>query len=121
MPSGAPPESRPSQTQLTITVAPDGRMVSNTYSLDCRGSGTGTLPGAAAACTKLAKLGAAAFAPVATGTACTEIYGGPQVATVKGTLNGEPVDARFSRSNGCEIDRWQRLDFLFPVSLNWAH
>jgi hypothetical protein len=43
------------------------------------------------------------------GRACTEIYGGPQTATIKGTLKGEPVDARFSRTDGCQIARWQRV------------
>ena len=37
---------------------------------------------------------------------CTEIYGGPQTATVTGTFRGEPVSAEFSRTNGCEIARW---------------
>jgi hypothetical protein len=40
--------------------------------------------------------------------ACTEIYGGPATARVRGTLNGESVDARLSRTNGCEIARWGR-------------
>ncbi len=42
------------------------------------------------------------------GTACTQIYGGPAVARVHGELRGKPVDARFERSNGCEIERWDR-------------
>jgi hypothetical protein len=40
--------------------------------------------------------------------ACTMIFGGPQVATVKGTWRGKPVDARFARDNGCEIARWNK-------------
>ena len=39
--------------------------------------------------------------------ACTQQYGGPEKATVKGTFKGEPVDAQFSRENGCEIARWE--------------
>lgn len=38
--------------------------------------------------------------------ACTQIYGGPETATVTGELDGEEVDATFSRSDGCEIARW---------------
>jgi hypothetical protein len=45
--------------------------------------------------------------------ACTEIYGGPATARVRGTLQGKPVDARFSRTNGCEIARWERNRALF--------
>jgi len=37
---------------------------------------------------------------------CTEIYGGDETATVKGTLNGETINASFSRTNGCEIARF---------------
>jgi hypothetical protein len=40
---------------------------------------------------------------------CTQIYGGPEEAEVVGTLNGEQVNATFSRQNGCEIDRWMRM------------
>ena len=41
--------------------------------------------------------------------ACTQIFGGPETATIKGTLRGEPVDASFSRSDGCEIARWDKV------------
>ena len=37
------------------------------------------------------------------------IYGGPGKATVTGTLDGAAVDATFTRSSGCEIDRWDRM------------
>ena len=40
---------------------------------------------------------------------CTEQYGGPQIATVTGTLDDEPVDATIDRANGCGIDDWDRL------------
>jgi hypothetical protein len=41
-------------------------------------------------------------------TACTQIYGGPATARVRGRLPGGPVDARFELTNGCEIERWDR-------------
>lgn len=40
---------------------------------------------------------------------CTEIYGGPQRATITGTIDGEPVQTEITRVNGCEIDTWDRL------------
>ena len=46
--------------------------------------------------------------------ACTEIYGGPEIADVQGTFRGKPVNTRFLRTNGCEIARWNRVRFLFP-------
>jgi hypothetical protein len=68
----------------------------------------GTVPDPAGAC---AALGAVEdpFAPVPAATACTEIYGGPQVIMVRGTWSGRSVDARFSRVDGCEIERYDRL------------
>lgn len=40
---------------------------------------------------------------------CTEQYGGPQVATITGTIDGEAVDAEVSRVNGCEISTWDDM------------
>ena len=34
---------------------------------------------------------------------CTQIYGGPETARVTGTIDGEKVDRRFTRTNGCEV------------------
>jgi Subtilisin inhibitor-like len=73
----------------------------------------GTLPDAATACSKLAEV-KDPFAPVPKGTACTQIYGGPEIAHVSGTFNGERVDTKFSRGNGCELERWNKAAFLFP-------
>ena len=51
-------------------------------------------------------------------TPCTEIFGGPDIATIQGTLRGEPVEAELTRANGCEIERFDRftpmLRELFP-------
>lgn len=76
----------------------------------------GTLPNAATACNRLAEL-EDPFAPVPKGTACTQIYGGPEIAQVTGTYNGERVDTEFSRGNGCDIERWNKVSFLFPGHL----
>jgi hypothetical protein len=40
---------------------------------------------------------------------------GPAVAEVEGLYRGETVDAKFTRSDGCETGRGDRLAFLFPV------
>jgi hypothetical protein len=49
------------------------------------------------------------FVPTAPDQPCTEIYGGPGKATVMGTLDGKAVNATFTRSNGCEIARWEKM------------
>jgi len=44
--------------------------------------------------------------------ACAEVFGGPQHATIKGAVGGEPVDVSVERSNSCGIQDWQELEFL---------
>jgi hypothetical protein len=40
---------------------------------------------------------------------CTEIYGGPDVATITGDIDGTAVDTTVDRANGCGIDDWDSL------------
>ena len=63
-------------------------------------------------CARLARV-SDPFAPVPRGIACTQIYGGPQVALVRGTYMGRRAWARFRRSDGCQVHRWDRIAFLF--------
>jgi hypothetical protein len=101
-------------TELTIAVQPRGSSgPTRTWTLTCRPPG-GTLPRARAACGRLTP---GAFRPLPPDTICTEIYGGPQTARVRGRIGGRPVDARFSRTNGCEIHRWDSVRFLLPVKI----
>ena len=44
--------------------------------------------------------------------ACTQIYGGAETAHITGTIDGVQVDRRFSRTNGCEIDDFNRAGEL---------
>jgi len=101
-------------TSLNITVWPDGagNPGKHSYTLRCAPVG-GTLPHRAAACTNLMKTHSP-FAPTPMGMACTQIYGGPEEALVTGRLRGRLVRAHFSRTDGCEIARWNRVRFLFP-------
>ena len=64
-------------------------------------------PEDSAACRELAALDPKVLEPVPGDTACTLQFGGPETATVEGTLRGEPVDTELSRVNGCEIARWE--------------
>ena len=99
------------ETTLTITVWPEGRDAGEptVRRLECAPDASD------AACTSLEELGADAFAPVDGDMACTEIYGGPQEARVEGTIDGTPVEADLSRTNGCEIARWDAVQAVVPV------
>jgi hypothetical protein len=59
-------------------------------------------------CRRLGGLTGEDLAPVPEDMACAQVYGGPAVATVEGTLSGEPVSARFKLTDSCEIERWRR-------------
>jgi hypothetical protein len=101
---------------LHITVWPQGPGdPSRSWTLRC-GPTAGTLPRPAAACDRLARM-TRPFAPVPRNVACTDVYGGPQTAVVTGRIRGRFVHARFNREDGCQIARWNRVRFLFPVSV----
>ena len=100
---------------ITLTVLYDdgsGRKTAGT--LTCRGAdrrAAGALAGRASA----AELCAQARGNAELLTAkpdrrrtCTQIYGGPQTAVVTGTIGGEKVDRRFTRTNGCELADFAR-------------
>lgn len=50
------------------------------------------------------------------GRPCTEIYGGPQTAHVRGTIGPHRIDRRLTRKNGCEIADWDRVAPLLAPS-----
>jgi hypothetical protein len=102
-----------SPTDLRITVWPQGKGKGEprTARLRCDPAG-GTFANPVEACRRLAAL-ARPFAPVPPDVACTQIYGGPDVAIVTGTFRDRHVWAAFRRTNGCEIARWNRVAFLF--------
>ncbi|MEO6472623.1 MAG: hypothetical protein ABIR57_11660 [Aeromicrobium sp.] len=94
-------------TVVDLTYSAGGAVKKQT--LDCASPAANDKP----SCVLLGKLPSAVFKPVSKDQACTMIYGGPETATLKGTVRGKKVDARFSRVNGCEIDRWKQVEPLF--------
>jgi hypothetical protein len=107
-----------SHTALRITFwedwqrSPDNTVI---WTLRCDPA-RGTHPRPALACRRLEAGGWALVAPVPASAICTEIYGGPQVARIVGSLEGRKVWARFTRTNGCHISRWDRLTpWLLPA------
>ena len=103
-------------TALNVTYWANGTQSDpQTWTLRCNPP-RGTLPHPGVACRRLVTGGWKLVAPVPLGSVCTEIYGGPQVARVVGFVQGKKVWARFTRVNGCQISRWNRLaPWLFPA------
>ena len=106
---GAAAEERPGPaTEVTITFWPEGKGgPSREATLTCEPT-AGTHPDPERACALLAA-DPGALQPVPPDAVCTMIFGGPEEAEIVGVVNGQDVHATFSRTNGCEIDRWDRL------------
>jgi Subtilisin inhibitor-like len=114
--AGCGGESTPeqSQTDLEIVVWASGRSGDKTEArLRCSPAG-GTLADPEATCERLDAM-ERPFVRPDDDAVCTEIYGGPAVAEIRGTFQGSEVDATFARTDGCEIALWDRHQFLFPV------
>jgi hypothetical protein len=85
---------------------------SYSWTLRCNPLG-GSLPHGDRACFRLAT-DPHPFAQAPPRKPCLEIYGGPAVATVSGTLRGRRIDATLNRADSCQLDRWERVEYLFP-------
>jgi hypothetical protein len=107
------------QTELRIRYVPDpGKPGTGAqeWVLTCPPAG-GDHPNHDEACAILAVHAAAGidpFAPTPEGQPCAMVYGGPATASVEGHWNGRPVHAMFTRVDGCEVARWDRLVPLLP-------
>ena len=104
-PSGTPADS------LTVNVKASKEAPAKSWTLTCEKPG-GDHPKAAQACAALAKA-ENPFKPIPQGQMCTKIYGGPAVATVKGTWQGKQIDTTFTREDGCQLHRWTQVAPLF--------
>jgi hypothetical protein len=109
----APASSAPTgKTQLLITLD-DGTGTTTRRTLTCDPPG-GDHADPARACATLATGWQELLAPTRKGLICTEIYGGPQQATVTGTYSGKQVRSSYTRTNGCEISRWDAMKTVLP-------
>lgn len=112
--AGSAGTARP--TALTVAYWPDGARLEapTVWTLRCDPP-RGTLPRPARACRRLEEGGARLLAPVPPGAVCTQVYGGPDRARVTGTVLGRRVWVSFSRTDGCQISRWDALSpWLVP-------
>ncbi|MFE9727443.1 SSI family serine proteinase inhibitor [Streptomyces sp. NPDC005794] len=111
------PTVQDTETRLTVTVSESGNPTADgIYELKCGPAG-GSHPSAQRACDLLdaaAESGGNPFVATDRNAMCTQQAGGPAAARVQGTWQGEVVDARFSRANGCEISRWNNLVPVLP-------
>jgi Subtilisin inhibitor-like len=108
------PRHSPPETVLSVVVEPTGTGgPSHETRLECDPAG-GNHPAPEPACAALAA-SPHSLDPVPDNVACTQQYGGPERASVRGVRDGRQVDATFSRANGCEIARWDALQPLFRV------
>ncbi|GGR68967.1 hypothetical protein JHN54_21060 [Streptomyces sp. MBT70] len=117
--SGAmPPPVRPEDRgdHLTVVVRHAGAGRDGRYDVYCHPE-AGRHPDTVGACRVLdenTRWGRDPFAPVAPGTVCTMVHGGPATARITGTWAGRPVDATYDRGDGCRIARWDRMVPLLP-------
>lgn len=107
--AGEPPE-----TSLTIVVNTGTAEGSLEWTLSCDPPDR-SHPEPEAACATLADVDPEVFEPVPSDQRCTQVYGGPETATVTGELRGERLRAEFARNNGCEINRWDTLADVLQV------
>jgi outer membrane lipoprotein SlyB len=94
---------------LIVTVDDDGAKGATQpreLKLDC------AKPTDSLACGAAAGVSAADLQRTRGDVACTQIYGGPEEASIKGRIRGQNVDATFKRTDGCEISRWDRVKAL---------
>jgi Subtilisin inhibitor-like len=107
---GSESGSQAPRYDVTISYWPAGRGgEARSATLQCDPDG-GSHPDPSGACDVLLQH-EDALQPTPGNVACTEIYGGPQLATIE----GPGVHAVFSRTNGCEIARWDALKAVLEL------
>jgi hypothetical protein len=110
---GSDSGSQAPRYDVTISYWPSGRGgEARSATLQCDPDG-GSHPDPNGACDVLLQH-EDALQPTPGNVACTEIYGGPQLATI----NGPGVQAVFSRTNGCEIARWDALKAVLELPVD---
>jgi hypothetical protein len=112
--SGATPAPIVIDLSIALTESPGAATHHFRLVADGTALSSSTLPDPAAALAALRLHGTNVFFPVpGPPRACTQQYGGPQVAVVTGWFEGRAVNATFTRTDGCEIARWQAMAPLF--------
>ena len=112
-----PPDQQPSQTALDVAI--DDGQTQTSFRLVCddaprfEGDAGDRDPKAACDAVAAAKDRLVELSdPNREPEMCTEQYGGPETATITGTVEGEQVQAQVDRANGCGISTWDSLQPL---------
>ena len=111
-------DSGEAPTELSVTLDRDGPGGEDPVEASLRCPEGGPAATVSAPCAAAGELTASDADPVPPDAACTKIYGGPDIVTLRGTLEGEEIDAELTRTDGCQIERFGRflplLEALFP-------
>ncbi|WP_423183246.1 SSI family serine proteinase inhibitor [Arthrobacter sp. NyZ413] len=111
-PTPSVPQPTPGRgdAELSIIVKPSATAAAMSYTLVCKGgvpTSESHHPTAAAACAALQKNpGLLTRTPRSADQVCDQRYGGPQTATVTGTVDGVNIDSSYKLTDGCEIAAW---------------
>ena len=103
--ASSPSSAASFEATLTVVISLDGGKTRERIEITCPGAGRG-------ACRSL-KAHPEVLWPAAD-RVCTEIYGGPQRARIRGEVNGRPVDVVIQRNDGCGIADWDSLRGVLP-------
>jgi hypothetical protein len=99
-------DARAAATSLVVEVD-DATGTTARWRLTCDPAG-GDHPDPEGACAALAAQ-PDALAPIPPEALCSQVYGGPETATVRGRHRGRPVDLALARTDGCRISQWDAL------------
>jgi hypothetical protein len=100
---------------LRVEFRADSRRDPQVATLRCGSDATATgfLAGRAeAVCESVAPQTTVLTQPADPTRPCTQIYGGPEIARVIGTVERQRVDREFTRADGCGIADWDKVKML---------
>jgi hypothetical protein len=108
----------PAPVTLTVRATSAPSAPERVAHLRCRGASAradGFLRArAASACARARAIAGFLASPPPAHRLCTQIYGGPQRATITGSIGSRAVRRALARRNGCEIADWERARPLVP-------
>lgn len=93
--------------EVEVRPAEDAAPTTETYACDAEG---GSLDGDEEACAALVEQRAWLVEGDPDDQVCTQQYGGPEVAELRGDVDGQAFERRVDRTDGCGIERWDRLE-----------